>query len=265
MENKENRGEKKDAEPYIIDFDLLPDSWKPCFRDEYIRECMEVIREQVFCESLKFRIIPDSDKLFRVFSETPFDKVSVVLLTYYPFHSIKKNKLTNKWQSVSNGLCFSVDKGMPIPPAIHNIYKELTNDQKLVPPFNNSDSESNNGCNDHWAKQGVLMLHNVLTSRAVCNSHASMWTPFTNHLLTYISDNAKQNIVFVLLGKSSIDRARYIYTNNRHKIITGCNPSPLGGIGGNKFIGCGIFSEINEFLVNNGQTPINFRVPRQKS
>lgn len=186
------------------------------------------------------RVYPPHDEMFSCFELCPYDKVKVVILGQDPYHGANQ----------AHGLSFSVKPGIKIPPSLKNIYKELKTDLNIDAP--------KHGYLVSWAKQGVLMMN---TSWSVeegnAGSHKKFgWNQFTQRVLDKLNDHEKP-LVFILWGNHAINAAKGI-TNPRHFLLKGVHPSPLAAKGG--FFGSKPFSKTNEFLVQAGRAPIDWRV-----
>ena len=166
-------------------------------------------------------IYPPKQQIFRALNLCNFDDVKVVILGQDPYHEPHQ----------ANGLAFSVTKDVRIPPSL-----DLT----------------------YWAKQGVLLLNNVLTvEKGKANSHKGLgWETFTLNVVHYLNEREKP-LVFILWGKNAIEKKKYI--DSRHLVLTSVHPSPLSAYRG--FFGSRPFSKTNEFLIKNGMTPIDWSIP----
>lgn len=184
-------------------------------------------------------VYPPRERLFTAFSLTPPEKVRVVILGQDPYHE----------PGQAHGLSFSVPEGVPIPKSLKNIYKELQEDLGIVPP--------NHGCLKGWAEQGVLLLNAVLTVEAhQAGSHRSFgWEKFTDSVIA-ATNALPQPIAFVLWGNYAIKKATLIHSDAPRLVLTGVHPSPLSAYRG--FFGSKPFSKINDFLAQQGQTPIQW-------
>ena len=180
-------------------------------------------------------------EVFNAFILTPLERVKVVIIGQDPYHGPEQ----------AHGLCFSVKKGIKVPPSLANIYKELASD---IDDFN----IPQHGNLSSWAKQGVLMLNTVLTvERGVAHSHAKIgWDTFSNNVLQLLNDQP-QPIIFVLWGGHAIKKGRMI-TSKQHIVLSAPHPSPLSAYRG--FFGCGHFSAINRKLVAMGEPAIDWQV-----
>lgn len=182
-------------------------------------------------------IYPNSADIYNAFKKTSYDNVKVVILGQDPYHE----------EGQANGLAFSVNNGVKIPPSLKNIFKELQDDigGKL---------RTNSDLSD-WAKQGVFLLNSSLTViEGRPNSMADIWNTFTDSIIKLLN-NKEKPIVFVLWGKNARDKKRLIDTN-KHFIIESAHPSPLSAYRG--FFGSKPFSKVNEYLISTGRVPIDW-------
>ena len=172
-------------------------------------------------------------------SPTPWDSLKVVIIGQDPYHGYGQ----------AHGLCFSVAEGVPFPPSLQNIFKEIQAETGAPIP--------RSGCLDRWARQGVLMLNATLTVReASPGSHQGHgWEEFTDHVIRIVSDK-RENVVFLLWGAYARSKARLI-DPTRHLILEAAHPSPLSANRGGWF-GCGHFVKANQYLVSKGKTPIQW-------
>lgn len=206
------------------------------FSKEYYRKLFIKVNE----EYRTGRIFPPPEDLFNAFHYTPLSKVKVVILGQDPYHNVGQ----------AHGLCFSVRKGVPVPPSLVNIYKELHDDLGIAP--------ASHGCLTEWATQGVFMLNTVLTVRAhQANSHRDIgWEIFTDAVIQTINKQDRP-IVFILWG-SPAQRKKRMLTNLKHLILEAPHPSPLAAYRG--FFGSRPFSQTNRFLEEHGEAPIDWRI-----
>ena len=185
---------------------------------------------------------PDPEDIFKAFSITPFKKVKVVIVGQDPYHG----------KDQAEGLCFSVKKGMKVPPSLRNIYKELATDLGIQPP--------SHGSLVSWAKQGVLLLNATLTVRSgEPKSHFGYgWEDFTDEVIYKLCED-KEKKVFVLWGSSAKLKCEKVLSKipHSHVVLTSAHPSPLSAY---KFYGCKHFSKINEHLKKWNKTPIDWRI-----
>ena len=185
-------------------------------------------------------IYPPGARIFAALDSTPFDRVKVVILGQDPYHG----------PGQAHGLCFSVPHGIPVPPSLANIYREIERDLGIAPP--------RHGCLDAWAGQGVLLLNAVLTvERGQAGSHQNKgWEYFTDACIEAL-DREREHLVFLLWGSYAQAKGRLI-DGKRHRILKAPHPSPLSAHRG--FLGCGHFSSTNQYLEETGQTPIDWQL-----
>ena len=218
----------------------LGNDWDNILADEWRKPYYILLRNFLKEEYKTKTIYPNMHNIFNALKYTPFEKVKAVIIGQDPYHG----------PGQAHGLCFSVQKGVDIPPSLQNIYKELANDVGFKHP--------GHGYLVDWAKQGVLMLNTVLTVRAgAAASHRRMgWEIFTDTVISKL--NEKQTpVVFLLWGANARKKAEIIKNPIHKKLIT-VHPSPLSAYGG--FFGCKHFSKTNEILVSSGQKPIDWQL-----
>lgn len=216
-------------------------SWKEQLKEEFNKPYFENIVTHLKTErQLQKTIYPPGPLIFNAFNSTPFSKVKVLLLGQDPYHG----------PGQAHGLCFSVQKGTPPPPSLVNIFKELKEDIGMPTPANGDLSK--------WAAEGVFLLNASLTvRRAEPMSHAKIgWASFTNAVIKKIADE-KSNVVFLLWGKFAQEKEALIDAS-KHFILKAAHPSPLSAHNG--FLGCKHFSKTNEYLINNGIDPIDWKL-----
>jgi uracil-DNA glycosylase len=187
------------------------------------------------------KIYPHSADWFHALETTPLDEVKVVILGQDPYHQ----------PGQAHGLCFSVKPGVKVPPSLVNIYKELESDLGVTPV--------KHGYLESWAKQGVLLLNAVLT---VEDSHANAhqgkgWEQFTDKVIETINAQ-RENVVFMLWG-SYAQKKGSVIDPQKHLVLKAPHPSPLSAHRG--FLGCRHFSQANDYLVQHGESPINWQLP----
>lgn len=210
--------------------DILKDEWeKP-----YYRQLHNFLKEEYSTR----RIYPDMHDIFNALKYTPFSNTKVCIIGQDPYHG----------PGQAHGLCFSVKKGVALPPSLVNIYKEITDDVGVsMPPY---------GDLTGWAKQGILLLNTVLTVRAGSpNSHKDKgWEIFTDRVISEL--NKKETPVVFLLWGANAERKARIITDPIHKKLITVHPSPLSAYRG--FFGCRHFSKTNEILEQNGMSKIEW-------
>jgi uracil-DNA glycosylase len=213
---------------------------KPEFSKDYYKKLFEKIKE----EYSNYVVYPKSDDVFNAFHLTPLKKVKVVIIGQDPYHE----------PGQAHGLSFSVKPEIDIPPSLQNIYKELQNDIGTYIP--------DNGYLVKWAEQGVLLLNTILTVRAhQAMSHSKIgWNEFTDAAIKIVN-NQDRPIVFMLWGKPAQAKESML-NNSKHLILKAPHPSPLSAYRG--FFGCKHFSKANEFLIANGETPIDWQIENMK-
>ena len=218
-------------------------SWLELLDEEFEKSYMKQLGAFLAKEQKAGQVIyPPSSHLFNAFSHTPYEQVKVVIMGQDPYHGPDQ----------AHGLSFSVPKGIPLPPSLKNIFKELKEDLGV--------SEPNHGCLEAWAGQGILLLNATLSVRAhEPKSHFGQgWEIFTDRVIQLLCAR-KTPIVFVLWGKSAYEKFHQVQKSaSSHLVLTAPHPSPFSCHSG--FFGCRHFSKINEFLVLNGSTPIDWEL-----
>jgi len=212
----------------------LEESWKGVLEAEFEKEYMKKLRSFLQSQHEQKRIIyPGKSLIFNAFEHTPFDKVKVVIIGQDPYHG------TNQ----AHGLSFSVQKGVPIPPSLKNIFKELKAEYSDFQFPEHGDLSS-------WADQGVLLLNASLTVEASKpGSHQNQgWEKFTDQVIQTLSEQ-RTGIVFLLWGKFAQAKAALI-DQSKHLVLMAAHPSPFSAYNG--FYGCNHFIKANEYLVENG-------------
>jgi len=220
---------------------ILKNDWADHLEPEFSKEYYLRLRRFLIEEYRTRTIYPDMYDIFNALHYTPYSKVKAVILGQDPYHG----------PGQAHGLCFSVKPGVPAPPSLVNIFKELHDDLGIPVP--------NHGCLIKWAEQGVLLLNTVLTVRAgQANSHRGMgWEIFTDRVIEVL--NAKEHpVVFLLWGSHAQSKASLI-TNPRHHLIMSAHPSPLSAHRG--FFGSRPFSRTNRFLREAGLGEIDWSLP----
>jgi len=214
-------------------------SWKRVLQKEFDKEYFSKLTKFVKSEYKEATVYPPARFIFNAFELTPFDKVEVVILGQDPYHGVNQ----------ANGLAFSVNNGVVMPPSLVNIYKEIESDlgHKTI---------NKNGNLENWAKQGVLMLNATLTVQAhMAGSHQNKgWEQFTDAVVKILSDQ-KENLVFILWGGYAQKKGSVI-DESKHLVIKSAHPSPLSAYNG--FFGSKPFSQTNAYLIFNDKEPINW-------
>ncbi|NPA65460.1 MAG: uracil-DNA glycosylase [Epsilonproteobacteria bacterium] len=213
-------------------------SWKTVLADEFTKPYMIELKKFLIEEKKHYTIYPAGKNIFNAFNTTPFDAVKVVIIGQDPYHGPNQ----------AHGLCFSVLNGVPFPPSLQNIFKELVDDIGCEYPKTSELTP--------WAKQGVFLINTVLTVRAgQANSHKDKgWEKFTDATIKAISEK-KENVVFILWGRPAQAKEKLI-DSSKHYIIKAPHPSPLSAYRG--FFGSKPFSKTNTFLVSKGLEPIHW-------
>ena len=221
---------------------LEPD-WFAQLAPEFDLPYMVSLREFLVAEKAAGKVIyPGGSEYFNALNSTPFESVKVVILGQDPYHGPNQ----------AHGLCFSVRQGVPLPPSLKNIYKEIQSDLG----FNNT--EFSHGCLEGWASQGVLLLNSVLTveqNRAASHQRKG-WEVFTDRVIECLSRREKP-CVFLLWGNYAQQKGAVI-DRAKHKVLTAPHPSPLSAHRG--FLGCHHFSQCNSLLGGLGETAIDWRI-----
>lgn len=216
----------------------IDESWRQVLQPEFNKPYFELLTTFVRHAYRTTQCFPPAGQIFRAFDLCPFDKVRVVIIGQDPYHDFNQ----------AHGLCFSVQEGVPAPPSLVNIYKEIQRDLgKPIPTSGNL---------THWAEQGVLLLNATLTVEAHrAGSHQGKgWEELTDAAIQALN-NQRSNIVFMLWGSYAQRKGQFI-DRRRHLVLTAVHPSPLSAYRG--FIGCGHFSQANAYLKQHGQPPINW-------
>ncbi|MBQ8781857.1 MAG: uracil-DNA glycosylase [Oscillospiraceae bacterium] len=218
----------------------IGNDWDEILKGEFDKEYYLKLREFLKYEYFHYPVYPNMYDIFNALKYTPYSEVKAVIIGQDPYHQ----------PGQAHGLCFSVKKGVPIPPSLQNIYKEIYSDLG-IPPANHGELIS-------WAKSGVLMMNAVLTVReSAPNSHKNMgWEIFTDRVIELLNQREKP-MVFILWGANARSKTRLI-TNPRHLILQSAHPSPLSAYNG--FFGNRHFSKTNDFLASHGMEPVDWSV-----
>ena len=216
---------------------MIGNDWDDILKDIYQLDYFNKIKDTVRYEYNHKVIFPPADKVFYALRLTPYKDTKVVILGQDPYHG----------EGEANGLCFSVNRGIKMPPSLNNIYKELYNDLGIT----RTDTDLSD-----WAKQGVLLLNSVLTvEKDKPASHKFIgWEQFTDEIIIKLNEKDSP-VVFILWGNFAKSKAKYI-TNPKHLIISSSHPSPFSVNYG--FFGSRPFSKTNEFLKQNNLKEIKW-------
>ncbi|MEM6300675.1 MAG: uracil-DNA glycosylase [Pseudomonadota bacterium] len=208
------------------------------FTKPYMQELSLFLREQ---RSAGVPVYPPAREIFTAFWATPPDQVRVVILGQDPYHN----------PGQAHGLCFSVNRGVAVPPSLLNIYKELYSDLGVTAP--------RHGFLQSWADQGVLLLNSVLTvAHREAGSHQGKgWETFTDRVIELLNERAEPT-VFMLWGSHAQKKGRAV-TASHHLVLTAPHPSPLSAHRG--FLGCKHFSRANDFLREQGRGAVDWQLP----
>ncbi len=218
----------------------IENSWKEVLQDEFKKDYFKTIKSFLVREIKSGKkIYPRGKLIFNAFDSTPFEKVKVVILGQDPYHN----------PGEAMGLCFSVPKGVRVPPSLKNIYKEIENDLHIPSP--------QHGDLSSWADQGVFLLNAMLTvEKNKAGSHRKIgWQQFTDAVIQKLSDE-RDGLVFLLWGNFAKSK-RILIDNQRHLILQSVHPSPLAG---KKFFDNHHFSQANSYLKKGGETPIDWAI-----
>ena len=218
-------------------------SWKTVLAEEFRQPYFDEIKEFLVKEkSAGKEIYPPGPLIFNAFNQTPFSAVKGIILGQDPY--IKPGE--------AHGLSFSVPRGVPVPPSLRNVYKELSADVPgFVPPAH--------GWLEPWARQGILLLNASLTvERGRSNSHQHIgWQRFTDAVIRALSEH-REGLVFMLWGNFAKSKAALINAN-KHLVLTAAHPSPLAG---NAFLGCKHFSQANAYWRQAGKEEVDWRLDK---
>ncbi len=218
----------------------MEESWKKLLAPEFQQEYMRNLRDFLYAEIKAGKTIyPNCSEIFSALNTTPFNKVKVIIIGQDPYHG----------PGQAHGMCFSVKPGIRPPPSLKNIFLELKNDLDLTIP--------SNGCLEHWAKQGVLLLNTVLTVEAgLAASHKGKgWEKFTDAIVKHLNEKC-EHLVFLLWGRHAREKGK-ILNHSRHLILESGHPSPLSV---KSFLGNHHFSKTNAYLKKWGLKEIDFGV-----
>lgn len=215
--------------------------WNPVLRGEFEQPYWQPLQQFVSNERAVATVYPPADEVFAALHLTSFAATRVVILGQDPYHGPRQ----------AHGLCFSVRRGVQVPPSLANIYAELRNDVGIEPPAH--------GNLEAWARQGVLLLNTCLTVRAgqAGSHHGKGWEQFTDQVIRAV-DAKPHPVVFILWGAAA-RRKKALLDLSRHVVIESAHPSPLSAHNG--FFGSKPFSRTNAALVAAGLDPIDWSLP----
>ncbi len=218
----------------------LGNDWDEILQEEFQKEYYLKIRSFLKDAYQRKKVFPDMHDIFNALKYTGYRNTKVVLLGQDPYHG----------DGQAHGLSFSVKPGVPVPPSLKNMYKELQSDLGLRIP--------NHGYLVKWAEQGVLLLNASLTVEAYqANSHQNIgWQLLTDEIIRKL--NERQEPVIFLLWGGNAKRKEGLITNPQHYILKAAHPSPLSAYNG--FFGCKHFSQTNEILRSIGEQPIDWQI-----
>lgn len=219
---------------------MIGNDWDTYISGEFEKEYFVSLKNRLAEEYRTHTVYPAKENVLNALKYTSYNDVKVLILGQDPYHE----------EGQAHGLAFSVQRGIPKPPSLKNIYKELVSDLGITPP--------SHGCLTDWTKQGVMLLNTVLTVReGEANSHKNYgWTTFTDKIIKVLNGR-KDPVIFLLWGKNAIDKLPLI-TESRHFVLSAPHPSPLSASRG--FFGCKHFSKTNEILKRLGKEPINWQI-----
>ena len=214
--------------------------WNPVLRAEFAKPYWAPLQEFVAAERAQHPVYPPKDEVFSALHLTPYADTRVLVLGQDPYHGPRQ----------AHGLCFSVRRGVAVPPSLRNIYEELHDDLGIEPPAH--------GNLEAWARQGVLLLNTTLTVRGgQAASHAGKgWETFTDEVIAAVNDK-DHRVVFILWG-SHARKKKALVDGVRHVVIESAHPSPLSARNG--FFGSKPFSRTNAALEEVGLDPIDWRL-----
>ncbi len=215
--------------------------WNPVLRGEFEKPYWAPLQDFVRVERERHVVYPPPDDVFAAIHLTSYANTRVMILGQDPYHGPNQ----------AHGLCFSVRRGVPVPPSLANMYKELRTDLGIEPP--------RHGNLEHWAIQGVLLLNTTLTVRAgQAGSHQGKgWETFTDQVIRTVNDKTDP-VVFILWGASA-RKKKALIDIARHVVIESAHPSPLSAHNG--FFGSRPFSRTNDALIAQSRQPIDWRLP----
>jgi len=218
---------------------IINSDWEEFLQNEYTKNYFIKMRDALRREYKEHTIYPKYYEIFKALELSPLKDTKVFILGQDPYHEVNQ----------ANGLAFSVNDGVALPPSLRNIYKELYDDLGIL---------NKTGDLDAWAKQGVLLLNSTLTVRkGYANSHKDIgWQIFTDKIIETLCKN-KENVVYILWGAYARSKMHYINTS-KNLVITSAHPSPLSAYRG--FFGSRPFSKTNAYLKAHNIKEIDWRI-----
>lgn len=213
--------------------------WHDILKEEIAKPYIKDLKKFLEKEKTAGKIVyPPEPLIFHAFSHTPYEEVKVVIMGQDPYHG----------PGQAHGLSFSVPCGVPQPPSLQNIFKEIEKDLGIPRP--------QSGCLSAWARQGVLLLNATLTVRdGEPKSHYGQgWEQFTDAVIQKLGER-KDPLVFLLWGKSAQEKCAHLLKQSQHIVLTAAHPSPFSATG---FFGCRHFSKTNDYLKRWGKSPIDW-------
>ncbi len=215
--------------------------WNPLLRQQFSQEYWAELQGFVQAERRISAVYPPAEEVYAALHLTAYADVKVLILGQDPYHGERQ----------AHGLCFSVQRGVAIPPSLRNVYKELHSDLGLVPP--------NHGNLETWAKRGVLLLNAVLTVRSGnAGSHRNRgWETFTDEIIRLVNQK-NERVVFILWGAFA-QKKKPLIDLNTHYVIEAPHPSPLSAHRG--FLGSRPFSRANQALTDAGRSEVDWALP----
>lgn len=216
----------------------IEESWKQRLQTEFDQSYFEQLTRFVHQEYATHTVYPPGKQIFAAFDSCPFEQVKVVILGQDPYHEPRQ----------AHGLCFSVNDGIPFPPSLQNIFKEIESDLGIPVPAS--------GDLTRWAQQGVLLLNATLTVRAhqAASHQGKGWETFTDAVIHKLAEE-REHLVFILWGSYAQRKGEFI-DSRRHLVLKSPHPSPLSAHRG--FFGNHHFSQANRYLASHGITPIQW-------
>lgn len=219
---------------------MFNNTWDKLLHDEFEKPYYKALCDFLKAERSTHNIFPPEEDVFNALRYTDYNDVKILIVGQDPYHE----------RGQAHGLSFSVREGIPQPPSLKNIFKELHSDLGCYIP--------NNGCLTKWAKNGVMLLNTVLTVReGEANSHKNKgWEHFTDRIIDCLNSREKP-VIFLLWGSNAKEKLSII-TGKQHYVLSTVHPSPLSASRG--FFGCRHFSKANEILNSLGETPIDWQI-----